>query len=107
MFKTSNDWKGLVVRSTEGELGTVDDLYFDDETWAIRYLTLETKEGGVTGAVSAGTAANIQVERFSLAEATSSGWPEMTWIAEGIPAESSLNPKITVPEIRASRASVG
>ena len=39
--------KGLVVRGTEGELGTVDQLYFDDETWAIRYLTLET--GGWLG----------------------------------------------------------
>src|ERR1035438_3839384 len=39
--------KGLVVRGTDGELGTVDQLYFDDETWAIRYLTLET--GGWLG----------------------------------------------------------
>src|ERR1022692_4029952 len=39
--------KGLVIRGTDGELGTVDQLYFDDETWAIRYLTLET--GGWLG----------------------------------------------------------
>jgi len=34
--------KGLVIRATDGELGTVDQLYFDDETWAIRYLTVDT-----------------------------------------------------------------
>ncbi len=34
--------KGLVVRATDGEIGTVDQLYFDDETWGIRYLAVET-----------------------------------------------------------------
>jgi hypothetical protein len=31
----------------DGELGTVNDFYFDDETWGIRYLTIET--GGWLG----------------------------------------------------------
>ena len=39
--------KGLVIQATDGELGTVDQFYFDDETWAIRYLTVET--GGWLG----------------------------------------------------------
>jgi hypothetical protein len=34
--------KNLVVRATDGDLGIVDDFYFDDETWTIRYLTVET-----------------------------------------------------------------
>jgi hypothetical protein len=34
--------KGLVVQATDGELGTVDQCYFDDQTWAIRYLTVDT-----------------------------------------------------------------
>jgi hypothetical protein len=34
--------KGLVIRATDGELGTVDHFYFDDDTWAIRYLVAET-----------------------------------------------------------------
>ena len=38
---------GLVIRATDGDIGTVDQLYFDDETWAIRYLTVET--GGWIG----------------------------------------------------------
>ena len=47
MFTNSKDLKGLVIRGTDGELGTVDQLYFDDQTWAIRYLTVET--GGWLG----------------------------------------------------------
>jgi hypothetical protein len=39
--------KGLVIRATDGDLGTVDQFYFDDVTWAIRYLTVET--GGWLG----------------------------------------------------------
>ena len=39
--------KGLVIQATDGELGTVDQFYFDDETWAIRYLTVDT--GGWLG----------------------------------------------------------
>ena len=47
MFANSKDLKGLVIRATDGELGTVDQLYFDDVSWAIRYLTVET--GGWLG----------------------------------------------------------
>ena len=31
-----------MIRTTDGEIGAVDQLYFDDETWAIRYFTVET-----------------------------------------------------------------
>ena len=39
--------KGFVIRSKDGELGTVEQFYFDDETWAIRYLVVDT--GGWLG----------------------------------------------------------
>ena len=42
MLTNANNVKGLVIRAKDGEIGTVDQLYFDDETWAIRYLTAET-----------------------------------------------------------------
>ena len=42
MLTNVNQVKGLVIRATDGEIGTVDQLYFDDETWAIRYLTVAT-----------------------------------------------------------------
>jgi len=47
MLTNAKYLKGLVVRATDGEIGTVNELYFDDETWAIRYLTVET--GGWLG----------------------------------------------------------
>ena len=42
MFTTTKDLKNLVVRALDGELGIVDQLYFDDQTWAIRYFTVAT-----------------------------------------------------------------
>ena len=42
MLTNAKHLKGLVIRATDGEIGTVDQLYFDDETWAIRYLTAAT-----------------------------------------------------------------
>jgi hypothetical protein len=42
MFTNARNLKGLVIRATDGELGAVDQLYFDDETWGIRYLTIKT-----------------------------------------------------------------
>jgi uncharacterized protein YrrD len=33
---------GYAIRATDGDLGKVDEFYFDDETWAIRYIVVET-----------------------------------------------------------------
>jgi uncharacterized protein YrrD len=44
---TNKHFKDFAIRATDGELGTVDDIYFDDETWAIRYLIVDT--GGWLG----------------------------------------------------------
>ncbi len=33
---------GYEIRATDGDLGKVDEFYFDDETWTIRYLVAET-----------------------------------------------------------------
>ena len=43
MLRNSKDLHGFTIRATDGELGTVEELYFDDETWAIRYLVVETR----------------------------------------------------------------
>ncbi len=42
MLTNNMDLKGLVIRATDGEIGTVDELYFDDQLWAVRYLTVAT-----------------------------------------------------------------
>jgi len=47
MLAKTSHLKGFVIRATDGELGTVDQFLFDDDTWCIRYLTIET--GGWLG----------------------------------------------------------
>ena len=47
MLTNAAHLKGFSIRATDGEIGTVDQFYFDDETWAIRYLTVDT--GGWLG----------------------------------------------------------
>jgi hypothetical protein len=47
MLRNAKDLHGLTIRATDGEIGTVDQFYFEDETWAIRYLTVDT--GGWLG----------------------------------------------------------
>jgi hypothetical protein len=42
MLTTANHLQGLEIQATNGEIRKVDQIYFDDETWAIRYLTVET-----------------------------------------------------------------
>ena len=39
---TNKHLKDFTVHATDGELGTVKDLYFDDESWAVRYLIVDT-----------------------------------------------------------------
>src|ERR1022692_1855258 len=47
MLTNTKNLKGFAIHATDGDLGTVDQLYFDDESWAIRYLIVET--GGWLG----------------------------------------------------------
>jgi hypothetical protein len=47
MLRNAKDLHGLTIRATDGEIGTVDQIYLEDESWAIRYLTVDT--GGWLG----------------------------------------------------------
>lgn len=42
MLHKASKIRGTAVQATEGEIGTVQDLYFDDEHWTIRYLVVRT-----------------------------------------------------------------
>ena len=42
MLMNTKNLKGLVIRATDGEVGTVDQFYFDDHSWAVRYLIVDT-----------------------------------------------------------------
>jgi hypothetical protein len=44
---TNKRLNDFAIRAVDGKLGTVEDIYFDDETWAIRYLIVDT--GGWLG----------------------------------------------------------
>jgi hypothetical protein len=39
---TNKHLKDFTVRATDGDLGKIEDVYFDDETWALRYLIVDT-----------------------------------------------------------------
>jgi uncharacterized protein YrrD len=42
MLRNVKDLRGYAIHATDGGIGTVDDLYFDDEDWGIRYLIVDT-----------------------------------------------------------------
>jgi sporulation protein YlmC with PRC-barrel domain len=42
MMRNVKDLRGYAIRATDGVFGTVDDFYFDDEDWGIRYLVVDT-----------------------------------------------------------------
>jgi uncharacterized protein YrrD len=42
-LRSTHDVSGRHVHATDGEIGHVDDFIVDDQTWAIRYLIIDTK----------------------------------------------------------------
>ena len=42
MLRNSNELKGMTIHAKDGEIGKVDQFFFDDEAWAIRYLVVNT-----------------------------------------------------------------
>ncbi|MBF0408087.1 MAG: PRC-barrel domain-containing protein [Candidatus Riflebacteria bacterium] len=42
-LRSTHDVSGHYIQALEGELGHVDDFIIDDETWAIRYLVIDTQ----------------------------------------------------------------
>jgi len=42
-LRSTRDVTGHYIQATDGEIGHVDDFIIDDETWAIRYLVIDTK----------------------------------------------------------------
>lgn len=41
MLRSMSDMIGYGVQATDGEIGSIQDLYVDDRTWAIRYFVVE------------------------------------------------------------------
>jgi hypothetical protein len=42
MLKPASGFKGLTIAATDGDIGSGNDLYFDDLSWTIRYLVVDT-----------------------------------------------------------------
>lgn len=42
MLRSLKELGGFSIQATDGEIGTVDDFYFEDKTWMIRYLVVDT-----------------------------------------------------------------
>jgi sporulation protein YlmC with PRC-barrel domain len=42
MLRSVSDLHGREIRATDGEIGSVDQFFFDDKTWTIRYLVVDT-----------------------------------------------------------------
>lgn len=42
MLRTVDSIKGYAIRATDDELGEVEELYFDDVQWGVRYLVVKT-----------------------------------------------------------------
>src|SRR5215471_803759 len=42
MLRTASSLKGTSIAATDGSIGSLDDTYFDDKSWTIRYLVVDT-----------------------------------------------------------------
>ena len=42
MLRSVNDLHGVAVEGTDGSIGRINDLYFDDHAWTLRFLVVET-----------------------------------------------------------------
>src|SRR5262245_1050176 len=42
MLYNISDLKGFSISANDGEIGQVEDFYFDDQDWAVRYLVVDT-----------------------------------------------------------------
>ena len=44
MLRSMDELKNYAIGATDGVIGQVKDLYFDDESWVIRYLVVGNGE---------------------------------------------------------------
>ena len=42
MLRSLKGIRGLTVEARDGAIGEVEDLYFDDQSWAVRYYVVDT-----------------------------------------------------------------
>lgn len=42
MLRTAGELKGATIEAMDGDIGSVQDLYFDDRAWTVRYVVVDT-----------------------------------------------------------------
>ena len=42
MLRSVNELNGFKIAAIDGEIGEVEEFYFDDERWALRYMVVNT-----------------------------------------------------------------
>ncbi|MGH7322500.1 MAG: PRC-barrel domain-containing protein [Candidatus Rokuibacteriota bacterium] len=42
MLRKVSDFQGLTIGATDGDIGEIHDVYFDDQSWTVRYLVVDT-----------------------------------------------------------------
>jgi hypothetical protein len=42
MLRSVKELQGYAIRAIDGDIGQVHDFYFDDQSWLIRYLVVDT-----------------------------------------------------------------
>lgn len=42
MLYSARDLRGYSIQATDGDIGEIYDVYFDDESWTVRYVVVET-----------------------------------------------------------------
>ena len=42
MLRSIGNLKGHPIDATDGDIGTIEELYFDDDAWTVRYVVVET-----------------------------------------------------------------
>ncbi len=42
MLQSARDLRGYTIRASDGDIGEIYDVYFDDESWSVRYVIVET-----------------------------------------------------------------
>ena len=42
MLRTAGNLKGVTIEAMDGDIGSVQDLHFDDQTWTVRYVVVDT-----------------------------------------------------------------